>query len=79
MIPRPVDFIRCDTCKKMMFLRPTRGAQRLHEQGKPYWVQCVGEYMPDGSLRKVRITKGFDTPIRCARCEAKAQQPALYR
>ncbi len=76
--PRPLTQVRCDTCKKLMFLRPLRGARRQASQGKPYRVHSVGEYRTDGGMRVIDITNGELTPIRCARCEAKAAQPALY-
>lgn len=74
---RPLAQIRCDTCKKLMFLRPLRGARRQASQGKPYQVHSIGEYLPDGQTRVITITRGDLTPIRCQRCEEKAAQPAL--
>lgn len=75
--PRPLTQVRCDTCKKLMFLRPLRGARRQASQGKPYQVHSVGEHMADGGMRVITITQGELTPIRCKRCEEKAAQPAL--
>lgn len=77
-IPRPLEQVRCDTCKKLMYLRPLRGARRQASQGKPYQVHSVGEYNADGGMRVINITNAELTPIRCAKCEAKAEQPALH-
>lgn len=76
-VPRPLEQVRCDTCKKLMFLRPLRGARRQASHGKPYQVHSVGEYSADGGMRVITITQGESTPIRCARCEEKVAQPAV--
>lgn len=77
MTPRPLTKVRCATCKKLMFLRPTRGAAKLASQGKPYRVQSVAEYVGN-ELRTITITSDV-TPIRCQRCEEKAGQLDLVR